>query len=161
MTQPSLRIYVSLPTEDDPTPAFVLQNLAVDKKSNVAPTFVRIERTATGPGAISIVGQCSLVVVVATSAHALNWRAACIWLSFNFALFSRRLKAGVHRTNGARAHHHRHRDVGSRCDVFVLARTATHRSRHTHACAICDDNVRQTHVCLHARALRACVRVRV
>ena len=54
MAVPSVRIYVGLPTKDDPTPAFVLQNLN-DKKTQ-PPTFVRIERTPTGPGTITIVG---------------------------------------------------------------------------------------------------------
>jgi hypothetical protein len=51
-SQKNLRIYVSLPTEDDPTPAFVLQNLA-----EKTPTFIRIERTNNGPGAVAYVGK--------------------------------------------------------------------------------------------------------
>jgi hypothetical protein len=48
----NIRIYVSLPTEADPVPTFVLQNLA--SKSS---TFVRIERTQNGPGGITVVGE--------------------------------------------------------------------------------------------------------
>jgi hypothetical protein len=47
----TVRVYVSLPTDADPTPAFVLHSLAD------AATFVRIERTANGPGRAAIVGE--------------------------------------------------------------------------------------------------------
>lgn len=47
----TVRVYVSLPTDEDPTPAFVLHNLSD------ASTFVRIERTVTGPGRAAIVGM--------------------------------------------------------------------------------------------------------
>jgi len=48
----TLRVYVSLPTTEEPTPAFVLQDM-----SDKTRPMLRIERTHTGPGRLSTVGR--------------------------------------------------------------------------------------------------------
>ncbi len=49
---PLLRVYASLPTTEEPVAAFVLQDLT-DKNR----PMLRIERTVSGPGRMSAVGE--------------------------------------------------------------------------------------------------------
>jgi hypothetical protein len=52
-------VYASLPTTEEPVAAFVLQDLT-DKNR----PMLRIERTVSGPGRMSAVGECVLSVTV-------------------------------------------------------------------------------------------------